>query len=201
MKQFGIILAVTCVGEFLHYFLPLPIPSSIYGLVLMLVLLCTHALKIEDVRDTAEFLIEIMPMMFIPAAVGLLVAWSSLKPVIFPVLVITIVSTILVMGVTGVVTQTVMRARKKLTSRTDTVISQEAAESRQERNMIPLDRKIKLKIRIRVVRGLRWKRDHIDKKFGKKGRRNDFRRRCDGRDRNGSFSADPAHYFLQNEKV
>ena len=162
MKQFGIILAVTCVGEFLHYFLPLPIPSSIYGLVLMLVLLCTHALKIEDVRDTAEFLIEIMPMMFIPAAVGLLVAWSSLKPV----------STILVMGVTGVVTQAVMRARKKLTSRTDTVISQEAAESRQERNMIPLDRKIKLKIRIRVVRGLRWKRDHIDKKFGKKGSSN-----------------------------
>ena len=172
MKQFGIILAATCVGEFLHYFLPLPIPSSIYGLVLMLVLLCTHALKIEDVRDTAEFLIEIMPMMFIPAAVGLLVAWSSLKPVLFPVLVITIVSTILVMGVTGVVTQTVMKARKKLTSRTDTVISQEAAESRQERNMIPLDRKIKLKIRIRVVRGLRWKRDHIDKKFGKKGSSN-----------------------------
>ena len=173
MKQFSIILAVTCVGEFLHYFLPLPIPSSIYGLVLMLILLCTHVMKIEDVKDTAEFLIEIMPMMFIPAAVGLLVSWSALKPVLIPVIVITVVSTILVMGVTGVVTQAVMKLRNRLTSRTDTVISREAAESRLERNMIPLDRKIRLKIRIHVVRGLRWKRDHIDRKIGKKGSGNE----------------------------
>lgn len=171
MKQFGIILAVTCVGEILHYFLPLPIPSSIYGLILMLmlVLLCTHVLNIENVRETAEFLIEIMPMMFIPAAVGLIVTWSELKPVLVPVLVITVVTTILVMGVTGVVTQAVMKLRNRLTSNTDTVISNEEAVARQERNMIPLDRKIRLKIRIQVVRGLRWKRDHLDK-HNKKGK-------------------------------
>ena len=52
MKQFGIILAVTCVGEFLHQFIPLPVPGSIYGLIIMLLLLCTHIFHIEDVRDT-----------------------------------------------------------------------------------------------------------------------------------------------------
>ena len=172
MKQFGIILAVTCVGEFLHQFRPLPVPGSIYGLVIMLIFLCTHVLHIEDVRDTAEFLIEIMPMMFIPAAVGLIVTWRAIRPVLVPVLVITLVSTILVMGVTGTVTQSVMRLRKRLTSRTDTVISEEAARIRQERNMIPLDRRIRLKVRIQLIKGRRWKRDHIDSRFKNKDKDN-----------------------------
>jgi holin-like protein len=164
MKQFGIILIVTCVGEFLHHFLPLPIPGSIYGLVLMLVLLCTHALHIEDVKDTAEFLIEIMPLMFIPAAVGLLTAWTDLKPVLIPILVITVVSTVLVMGVTGTVTQAIMRLRKRQTSHTDAIISAEVAQERHERNMIPLDRRLRLKIKKQYIRDKRWRRDHFGKK-------------------------------------
>ena len=71
MKQFAVILAVTCLGDFLNYILPLPIPGSIYGLVIMLTLLVTGVIKIYHVKATAEFLIDIMPMMFIPAAVGL----------------------------------------------------------------------------------------------------------------------------------
>ena len=131
MKQFGIILAVTCVGDFLNYALPLPIPGSIYGLVIMLVLLITGVIKIYQVKDSAEFLIDIMPMMFIPAAVGLLVAWGELKPVLLPVLFITIAS-IVVMAVTGRVSQAVMRLRKRETSKTDAIISAEYAKKRLE---------------------------------------------------------------------
>ncbi|MGN0364011.1 MAG: CidA/LrgA family protein [Bilifractor sp.] len=109
MKQFAIILAVSCVGELLNYFLPLPFPASIYGLVIMLILLITHRIKLPDVDETATFLVEVMPMMFIPAGVGLLTAWSDLKPIIVPILVITIVSTFLVMGVTGKVTDALVQ--------------------------------------------------------------------------------------------
>ena len=41
IRQLAIILAVTCVGEFLKSILPFPVPASIYGLVLMLLLLVT----------------------------------------------------------------------------------------------------------------------------------------------------------------
>ncbi|MDT3844820.1 MAG: CidA/LrgA family protein [Bacillota bacterium] len=108
MKQFGVILATTCVGEFLHYFIPLSIPGSIYGLVLMFILLMLHVIPLEDVKETAEFLIEIMPVMFIPAAVGLLESWDQLRPIVIPVLVITVFSTFLVMVVTGKVTEFVI---------------------------------------------------------------------------------------------
>ena len=47
----------------------------------MLIALGTHIIKLEQVKEAAEFLIEIMPVMFIPAGVGLLTAWGVLKPV------------------------------------------------------------------------------------------------------------------------
>ena len=98
LRQFGIILAVTCVGEIMKYFIPLPIPGSIYGLILMFVLLLTKVIKVEHVKETGEFL------MFIPAGVGLITSWSQLQPFLVPLLVITVVSTFVVMIVTGKVT-------------------------------------------------------------------------------------------------
>ena len=90
LRQFGIILGVTCAGEIMKYFIPLSVPGSIYGLILMFVLLLTGALKVEHVKETGEFLIEIMPLMFIPAGVGLLTSWSLLQSFLVPLLVITI---------------------------------------------------------------------------------------------------------------
>ena len=104
MRQFGIILGVTCIGEILKYFIPLPVPGSIYGLVLMLALLMTGLIKVEHVKEVGEFLIEIMPLMFIPAGVGLMTSWSQLKRFLMPLVVITVVSTFVVMIVTGKVT-------------------------------------------------------------------------------------------------
>ena len=63
--QLFIILVVTFVGELLHYFIPIPVPASIYGLIIMLILLCTKVVKLEHVERTSDFLIEIMPLMFI----------------------------------------------------------------------------------------------------------------------------------------
>ena len=113
IRQFLIILCVSFIGEALRFVIPLPIPASIYGLVLMFAALCTGVIKLESVKETANYLIEIMPLMFIPAGVGLLEAWGTLKQVFVPVLVITVVSTVLVMGVSGRVTQSVIRKGKR----------------------------------------------------------------------------------------
>lgn len=113
LRQFVIIMAVTCAGELLKYFLPLPVPASIYGLIIMLVLLVTGAVKLEHVEQTAVFLIEIMPVMFIPAGVGLITAWPSLKGVAVPVVFITVVTTFFVMTVAGKVTDFIISRRKE----------------------------------------------------------------------------------------
>ena len=114
IRQFVIILFISFIGEALKYVLPLPIPASIYGLVLMFVLLETEVLKVEAVQDAGKFLIEIMPPMFIPAAVGLIVTWSVLKAMLVPVLVITCITTVFVMVVTGRTAQAVMHLKENM---------------------------------------------------------------------------------------
>ena len=81
LRQFAIILFVSFLGEILHILIPLPVPASVYGLLLMFTALCTGILKQEQVREAADFLIEIMPVMFIPAAAGLLDAWPALQAI------------------------------------------------------------------------------------------------------------------------
>lgn len=112
LKQFGIILLISLLGEILYHILPFPIPASVYGLVLMLLALLTGICKVDQVKEAADFLIEIMPVMFIPAGVGLLTSWKILQPIWFPVTVITVVTTVLVMAVTGRVTQRIIRRGK-----------------------------------------------------------------------------------------
>ena len=113
LRQFLLILFISFLGELLKYFLPLPIPASIYGMVILFIGLLSGIIKLDAVKDVGKFLIEIMPVMFIPAGVGLMESWGELKAVLVPVLVITLVSTIVVMVVSGRVTQAVIRLERK----------------------------------------------------------------------------------------
>ena len=104
IKQFLMIIGVSCIGELMNYLIPLPIPASIYGLVIMLGLLMSKKLHLEAIENVADFLVEIMPVLFIPAAVGLIVSWKQLESMLVPAIVITVASTVLVILVTGKVT-------------------------------------------------------------------------------------------------
>lgn len=113
IRQFLIILVVSFLGEVLYALLPLPVPASIYGLVLMLAALCLRIIPLDAVRGTGKFLVEIMPLMFIPAAVGLTEVWGGIRQILVPLLITTVVSTVLVMAVSGRVTQAVIRRGKR----------------------------------------------------------------------------------------
>ena len=112
VKQFGIILAITFIGEALRYLIPLPIPASIYGLIILFIALYSGILKVDKVKEVGFFLIEIMPLMFIPAAVGLLDTWSALQSIWLQVVAVTLISTVIVMVTSGLVTQLVIRKGK-----------------------------------------------------------------------------------------
>ena len=112
IKQFGIILAISFIGEIMNYLIPLPVPASIYGLVLMLLCLHFGIVHIDSVKDSGKFLIEIIPLMFIPAAVGLIESWKTIGSKIGTYLIITVLSTIFVMIVAGHTTQAFIRFSK-----------------------------------------------------------------------------------------
>lgn len=105
IKQLAIIILVCFAGELVRYIVPLPVPGSIWGLVLMFILLVTGVIKPEKVEKTADFLVDCMPIMFVPGGVGLMRSWSTLKSMLPAAICSIVLVTPFVMLVTGKVTQ------------------------------------------------------------------------------------------------
>lgn len=109
LKQLLIILLISLIAEVMEYLIPLPVAASVYGLVLMLLGLVTHIIPLEKVEGVADFLVENMAIMFIPPTVGIMASIEELKQMLIPLLIISFVTTLLIMVVTGRVTQFIIR--------------------------------------------------------------------------------------------
>lgn len=117
VKQLLIIILISFMGELLNYIIPLPIPGSIYGMVLMFILLCSGIIKLEQVKKTGKFLLDIMPVMFIPSAVGIMSQFEQLKDIWLQIIVITIITTVITIAVTGLSSQAIIRWKKRKESK------------------------------------------------------------------------------------
>ena len=109
IKQFSIILLISFLGEALHALLPLPIPASVYGLILMLLALLTGLIKPEQISTVADFFISIMPVLFIAPTVALITQPEYLAVMGGPVVLLGILGTTLVIGISGKAAQAVGR--------------------------------------------------------------------------------------------
>ena len=107
----------------MHYFIPLPVPASIYGMAILFVGLLTKIIPIDFVKDAGKLMIEIMPVMFIPAGVGLMASFGVLKPMIIPFCVVLIVTVVTVIIVTGHVSQFIIKSGKKKNKENERVFS------------------------------------------------------------------------------
>ena len=103
--QFARITAFCLAGEVLAAVLPLPIPASVYGLLLLVVALKFGMLKLDQVRETGLFLTGIFPLLFVPAAAGVMELGSQLIDLLLPAVLAIVPITALVMAVTGMVAQ------------------------------------------------------------------------------------------------
>ena len=113
IKQLAIIIMVCFVGEIIRFIIPLPVPGSIWGLVIMFILLVTGVVKLEKVETVADFLVDCMPIMFVPGGVGLMRSWSTLKSMLPAAVCSIVLVTPFVMLVTGKVTQKLIEKRAK----------------------------------------------------------------------------------------
>lgn len=113
LREIAVIFGITMVGELLNSLIPLPVPAGVYGLFILLGLLCSGKLKLSDVCATGDLLLDLMPLMFIPAAVGLIESVEELRAILVPFLVISVLSTLIVMTVTGKTTELILKMQKK----------------------------------------------------------------------------------------
>lgn len=126
LYQFARIMAFCFLGEILHEVLPLPIPASIYGLILLLAALKTGLVKLELVKEVGNFLTGIFPLLFVPAAVGVMELWGELGEMMIPILLAIVPVTILVLASAGRTTQSFSRKKQNRCGEQET--EQEAAQ-------------------------------------------------------------------------
>lgn len=112
VQQFLIIMIVSFLGELLGQLLPLPIPASVYGLMIMLLCLFTGIIKLNQIEDVADWLIMIMPVLFVPSAVSLMNVGDAFMADLLAISLVIIISTIVVMVVTGVVAQKIIERKE-----------------------------------------------------------------------------------------
>ena len=101
LMQFGIIIGLSLVGEVLNSVIPLPVPASVWGMVLLFVLLCLKVIKLDQVQDAADFLLSIMTVMFVPVGASLITSFADIKDEILGIFAIIIVSTVVCFLGTG----------------------------------------------------------------------------------------------------
>ena len=112
LKQSALIFGFSLLGEALNRLIPLPIPAAVYGLVLVFTALCLKIVKVEQISKVSDFLLTILPILFVSPAVNLLESWNILAPQVIPIALLVMSSTILVFVVAGLVSQLFCRKEK-----------------------------------------------------------------------------------------
>lgn len=92
--------------------LPLPVPASVYGLVLLLLALNFRLIQLEDVKEVGVFLTGIFPLLFVPAAAGVMELWAEMGEMLLPIIIAIIPVTVLVMVTAGKTTQALSNRKK-----------------------------------------------------------------------------------------
>ncbi len=105
LSQFLIILGFSLAGEALQRLIPLPIPASVYGLMLLFTALSLKIIKVEQVKEAGGFLISILPVLFVSPMVGILEDWGLIRDALLPVLLLVLASTAATFGISGRLTQ------------------------------------------------------------------------------------------------
>ena len=113
LRQFGIILLVSFIAEIIRSLIPLTIPASIYGLIIMFLCLKFGVVKLSAVEDVGNFLLEIMPIMFVPPTVGLIEKWGTLREVLAPATALILLGTLITLLATGSVAQFVVKLQDR----------------------------------------------------------------------------------------
>ena len=120
-REFIIILVLYFIGELISKIFNIPIPGNIIAMILLFVSLCTGIIKVEKVDDISTFFLDHLAFFFIPAGVGLINSFDSIKSSAIQIIIICIITTIIVMSVTGIIVQFTsdMNAKKKEDKKSD----------------------------------------------------------------------------------
>jgi holin-like protein len=116
--QCAVLFAFLAMGELIVWLTGVPVPSSIIGMLLLAVSLRTGVVKEQWVDKLADFLVKNLGFFFVPAGVGVMRCLGLIRDQWLPIVTATVVSTFVIIAVTGWVHQLARRGTSSITSKT-----------------------------------------------------------------------------------
>ncbi|MGM9928509.1 MAG: CidA/LrgA family holin-like protein [Bacillus sp. (in: firmicutes)] len=114
LKQVGFLFLFSFLGKIIQSQLHLPIPGSIIGMLLLLILLETNIVSVHWIADGAGFLLSFLPLLFVPVFIGIMNYPSLLSLKGLLLIVIVIGSTLVTMLISGATSQLIERQNNKM---------------------------------------------------------------------------------------
>lgn len=113
LAQIGVLMVSLLVGTLLRLVIPFPIPATVYGMIVLFILLKINVVKVEKIEPVSSRLLANLAFLFVPAGVGMITEFKTLEGSLVKVLLIIIISNIITFIVTGHVVQFIQRRLKK----------------------------------------------------------------------------------------
>ncbi len=101
IRQFAVIFGCLALGEFAVSLTGVRLPSSIIGMLFLALFLELGWIRLKWVQTLSDFLVGNLGFFFIPPGVAIMLYFDVITAEFLPVLVATVVSTVLVFVATG----------------------------------------------------------------------------------------------------
>ena len=111
--ELAIIFLVCFLGDFIVNLLPFNFSASVLSMIILLILLIIKAIKFDNIRLTASFLTSNMAVLFIPYGVKVIQYFDVIKENLILFILIVLITTPIVYGVTALTAQTVIKLQKR----------------------------------------------------------------------------------------
>lgn len=109
IRQCFILFGCLALGELIVYLTHIQLPSSIIGMLLLTLFLQLGWVKLQWVQGLCDFLVANLGFFFVPPGVALMLYFDIIAAEFWPIVTATLVSTVLVLIVTGWVHQIVRK--------------------------------------------------------------------------------------------
>ena len=117
LLQFLLLMVFVLAGEAIYAVVPLPIPSSIWGLLLLLAALLTGIVKLSKIEDIAKLFFIILPILFVAPAVGVLEVFGDIASIWPAMLAVVVITYLAAMASTGWLAEIMIRIKDKAAKR------------------------------------------------------------------------------------
>ena len=110
VRQCAVLFGCLALGEWIVSLTGVTLPSSIIGMLLLTLFLKVGWVKLKWVQGLSDFLVSNLGFFFVPPGVALMLYFDVIEAEFWPIVIATVVSTVLVLVVTGWVHQIVRKS-------------------------------------------------------------------------------------------